>query len=130
MDKVKIRQLARLVAIGTDVEHISEKLRVSQRTLRRWRREQVFQDELQQLNRRNSTEVGILVSQLQSTALKWAICYFDRVEAKDSIKAQILTKLLDRQPTSVNERQSNDSQNSEALRECFNLIDSLANQKR
>lgn len=130
MDKVKIRQFARLVAIGTNLEQASEKLAVSQRTLRRWRRELVFKDELQQLNRKNTTEVGILVSQLQSTALKWAIGYFDLADAKDTVKAQIVTRLFDRQILSVQEPQSKEPQNSEALRECFKMINALANNKR
>ena len=130
MDKVKVRQFARLVAIGIGLEQISEKLQVSQRTLRRWRRELVFQEELQQLNQKNTTEAGILMSQLQSIALRWAVCYFDRAEAKDSVKAQILTRLFDRQFLSVQEPQSVEPQNSESLRKCFKMIDALANTER
>ena len=129
MDKEKIRKFARLIAVGTEISIVARDLKVSERTLRRWRKNPIFIDELGCLNQQRSKEAASLASQLQSTALRWAISYLYSSAGKDSVKAHIVGKVLAR-PVTAEKAQYDEAKNSEAFQKCLEIVDSLASMKR
>ena len=129
MDKEKIRKFARLVAVGTEASVIARDLEVSERTLRRWRRDSVFVEELRNINQLSSTEIAGLAIQLHATALRWAICYIYDTQAKDALKVQLVAKILGSKASPwLSDHPKNE--NSEAFFEAMNLLDSIAESKR
>ena len=130
MDKEKIRKFARLIAVGTEISIVARDLQVSERTLRRWRKNPIFLEELDCLNQQESKEVAGLASQLQSTALRWAISYLYSSVGKDTVKAHIVGRVLARPLTLERDQRHDESENSEAFQKCLEIVDSLASMKR
>ena len=129
MDKEKIRKFARLVAVGTETPAIARDLEVSERTLRRWRQDSVFSEELRNINQLSATEIAGLAIQLHATALRWAISYIYDTQAKDALKVQLVAKILGSKASSwLSDHPKNE--NSEAFFEAMNLLDSIAELKR
>ena len=129
MDKEKIRKFARLVAVGTETPAIARDLEVSERTLRRWKQDSAFTEELHNISQLSSTEIAGLAMQLHATALRWAICYIYDQHAKDALKVQLVVKILgSKAPPSLSDHAKNE--NSEAFFEAMNLLDSVAELKR
>lgn len=129
MDTEKIRKFARLVAVGTEISAIARDLKVSERTLRRWRQDSVFLEELRNINQLSSTEIAGLATQLHAAALRWAICYIYDQQAKDALKVQLVAKILgSKAPPWLHDHPKNG--NSEAFFEAMNLLDGVAELKR
>ena len=129
MDKEKIRKFARLIAVGTETPEIARDLEVSERTLRRWKQDSVFAEELRNINQLSSTEIAGLAVQLHATALRWAIRYIYDRQAKDALKVQLVVKILGSKASPwLSEHPKTES--SEAFFEAMNLLDSVAKLKQ
>ena len=117
------------MSAGFTTSDVGSRLKVTERTIRRWQQKPEFNAEITRLNNNRSVLISKLLDELSIASLSWALNYINDISGNANVKVKIFSKLNSLSSSCYEE--SNDTGDDIVLfQTVISELDKLADLKR